>query len=277
MRAARHLWASLQFPFFQRGVAVSDAAARYASETWKRPLSVVPNGIRTDLFLPPEHRPPDREAPLRLLFVGRLGDPRKGLRHLLTAYDQLCARGVHTTLDVVGELGGAAPPAPRPGLTYHGPLHLADLLLRYRACDVFVAPSTGQESFGIVLLEAMACGRPVVCSDIEGYRRTVDPLGALLLPPGDAEALAQALAELAGQPARRQKMGDVNRERARAFDWTAVSRCLRTIYAEAIESHAAVRGAGRALPPERGEKPLIVSDLFRSEHEAIQLTRADLL
>jgi len=136
-----------------------------------------------------------------------VGDPRKGLRHLLVAYDQLRARGVAATLDIVGELGGATPPSPRHGLTYHGPLHLADLLAHYRACDVFVAPSTGQESFGIVLLEAMACGRPVVCSDIEGYRRTVDPQGALLLPPGDADALAQGLAELAGQPARRQRMG----------------------------------------------------------------------
>jgi len=123
----------------------------------------------------------------------------------------------------------------------------------------------------------MACGRPVVCSDIEGYRRTVDPQGALLLPPGDADALAQGLAELAGQPARRQRMGVVNRERATAFDWTAVSRSLRAIYAEAIETHASVRRAGGAAPPDRGDKPAIVSELFRPEHEALQLTRADLL
>ena len=70
-----------------------------------------------------------------------------------------------------------SPPSPcRPaGLTYHGAASFDVLAERYRRCDVFVAPSTGQESFGIVLLEAMSAARPIICSDIVGYRLTVAP------------------------------------------------------------------------------------------------------
>jgi phosphatidylinositol alpha-mannosyltransferase len=247
MRVARRLWAGLQFGFFQRGIAVSQAAADYTRLTWKRPLTIVPNGVRTDLFRPADQPRAADDGPLRLLFVGRIGDARKGFACLLAAYEALRARGVPVTLDVVGELGGAPLPAPRPGLTYHGPLPLHDLIARYRACDLFVAPSTGQESFGIVLAEAMACGRPIVCSDIDGYRRTVDERGACLVPPRDPEALAAAIARLAARPEERWRMGAINRDKARSYDWTRVAAQVREVYEAAIEDRAA-RGPRAVLP-----------------------------
>lgn len=257
MRIARRLWARLQFGSFQRAIAVSEAAAEYTRLTWTRPLEIVPNGVRTDLFRPADDPPQAGEGPLRLLFVGRLGDARKGFAYLLDAWQRLRARGVAATLDVVGELGGAAPPEPLPGLRYHGALPLQGLIEQYQRCDLFVAPSTGQESFGIVLAEAMACGRPIVCSDIDGYRRTVDPRGACLVPARDAGALTAALVRLAGRPEERWRMGAINRERARAYDWSRVASRVREVYAGAIEDHAVARGDGiRALPEQRTVKRL---------------------
>jgi phosphatidylinositol alpha-mannosyltransferase len=172
---------------------------------------------------------------VRLLFVGRIGDRRKGARFLFEAYRGLVARGLPVSLDVVGELGDADPPPALPSLTYHGPVGLAQLTDLYRACDVFVAPSTGQESFGIVLLEAMACAKPVVCSDIAGYREVANPDGAALVPPCDARALEAALAAVVQLPAaQRARQGESNRRAAEAYDWDALAARVRGEYTAAI-------------------------------------------
>ncbi|MEP6778630.1 MAG: glycosyltransferase family 4 protein, partial [Gemmatimonadaceae bacterium] len=171
---------------------------------------------------------------LRLLFVGRLSDERKGLGVLLEAFARLRARGIPVELDAVGEQAGAPLPPVVPGFRYHGAVTLAELVERYRACDVLVAPSTGQESFGIVLLEAMASGRAIVCSDIEGYRQVVDDQGAVLVKPRDANALEAAIANLALDPARLARMGDWNRRRSTAFDWLALAPRVRSEYEAAI-------------------------------------------
>jgi phosphatidylinositol alpha-mannosyltransferase len=161
---------------FDRGIAVSPSAAQFARGSWTRPLSLIPNGVDTRLFVPgPSAR---EEGPLRLLFVGHWRDERKGLGVLLDAYAKLRERGLPVVLDVIG----AGPEEKRsrlPGVTYHGAINdEEELARRYRACDLFVAPSTGMESFGIVLLEAMASARPIVCSDIDGYRAVVPADGA---------------------------------------------------------------------------------------------------
>src|SRR5579862_7449495 len=155
MTTARKVFGASIFPWFQRAIAVSPAAARYASAAWSRELAIIPNGVPTAIFHPPA-APRDDDGVVKLLFVGRLGDPRKGAVYAIDAYRELLARGRRVTIDVIGEQGAADAPPPLPGLTYLGAIPFADLVERYRACDVFVAPSTGQESFGIVLLEAMA-------------------------------------------------------------------------------------------------------------------------
>ena len=234
---AQYIFGSLQFPFFHSAVAVSEPAASYAQASWGRPLSIVPNGVRTDLFTPAETEPSDS---LRLLFVGRLDAERKGFPFLLEAYKQLRARGANVTLDVVGARGDAPEPPKLPGLTYHGAVGLAELVNRYQQCDVFVAPSTGQESFGIILLEAMATAKPIICSDIPGYRQVVHPSGSVLVPPRDPVSIARAVLALAQDPARRERMGALNRQHAMIIVWKNVAPRLRGEYLEAI--------AGRALP-----------------------------
>ena len=226
---------------FDHAIAVSPAAARYAGIAWKRPWAILPNGVALDVFKPlgPAGPPPDRRAaaPLQLLFIGRLSDERKGFRFLIEAYKLLRARGVEVTLEVVGERAGAPEPPPLAGLHYHGPVGRAALVERYQHCDLFVAPSTGQESFGIVLVEAMAAGRPIVCSDIEGYRFAADPRGASFVPPGDPAALAAAIETLAGDREARRAMSAFNLEFVKRYSWSTITALVRTEYLRAIEAH----------------------------------------
>lgn len=245
-RVARGVLAPLIFPLLHAGIAVSPAAADYAAVVWRRPLHVIPNGVPTDLFTPGTNgSPPAPLAPgaaLRLLFVGNWRDARKGLPILLDAYRRLRASGLKVSLDVIGEGSPGPDMSSLPGATFHGAVAVEVLADHYRHCDIFVSPATGQESFGIVLLEAMASGRAIVCSDIRGYRHVANPEGFRLVPAGDAAALAAALAALARDPAGRIAMGAANRARALGYDWSHLADRVRSVYREAV----AERSLGRA-------------------------------
>jgi len=105
------------------------------------------------------------------------------------------------------------------------------------AADVFVSPAVGQESFGIALVEAMAAGRPVVATDIPGYREVVsNGVEGLLVPPRDPEALAAGLIEVLRKPELATRLGEAGRERARTFDWPIVVDRLEELYTRAIGS-----------------------------------------
>jgi phosphatidylinositol alpha-mannosyltransferase len=242
---ARQFWSAIAFPSYDRGIAVSPAAAEYARITFDKPLAIIPNGIRTSLYRP---EPPSPSDALRLLFVGHWRDARKGLPHLLEACAKLRERGVAWTLDVVGD-GGQQPRVDLPGVTYHGAVSSEQVIAeRYRACDVFVSPALAGESFGIVLLEAMAAARAIVCSDIPGFRYAVGTgaeSGARLVPAGSSDGLAGALAELAADPAARLRLGALNRERVQMFEWDRLVARVRDEYVTALAS----RGQ-----PSRGEQ-----------------------
>jgi phosphatidylinositol alpha-mannosyltransferase len=241
LRLLRRLGAALALRRFERAIAVSEPAARLVANTWRGPLAVIPNGVSTEIFVPPPTERPS-VGPLRLLFVGRLGDRRKGIRFLIQAYARMVRGGLPVTLDIVGELGAAEPPPALPGLTYYGPLPFAELLRRYRACDLFVATATGQESFGLVLLEAMSCGRPLVCSDIDGYRQIARPDGARFVAPADPVALERAIAELTVDREALRRMGRRNRIHALSYDWAVIGRRIRAEYLAALSS-------SRCAPP----------------------------
>jgi phosphatidylinositol alpha-mannosyltransferase len=251
LRAAERLGALALYPLVRRAVAVSSAAADYAASAWSRPITIIPNGVSTQLFTP---RATVRSNTLRLLFVGRLSDERKGIKYLLEAFRAAKQRGVAVTLDVVGENHGAPIPGGE-GVTFHGRLPLDQLVERYRACDVFVAPSTGQESFGIVLLEAMACGKAIICSDIDGYRSTAAHEGAVSVPPRDAGALALAIETLASDPKGVLRMGELNRARALPYDWSCVADSLREEYLLAIARSGQTFGQRLIEPGVLGGSP----------------------
>ena len=245
IRVFQQVGAAIQYPFLDHAIAVSSPAARYAGRAWKRPLPVVPNGIPIDVFEPANHLASLTAgigASRRLLAIGRMSDERKGIATMVEAFRVLRARSPSWTLDVVGD-DPSTPGLPKvPGLTFYAHLPLRGLLERYRDCSVFVAPATGHESFGIVLLEAMATGKPIVCSDIEGYRSVADPAGAAFVRPGDPGALAGTLEALVANEPRLRAMSAFNRSYVERYGWSNVAREVVHEYRVTIENHRARTG-----------------------------------
>ena len=119
----------------------------------------------------------------------------------------------------------------------------------YKTADVFCAPSTGRESFGIVLLEAMAAGRAIVASDIHGYKNVVQRnISALLVEPKDADALANALERLVEHPELRARMGEAGVVRATDYDWEHVTKRLAELYEEVLARYGREEPATRRVP-----------------------------
>ncbi|MDP8971451.1 MAG: glycosyltransferase family 4 protein, partial [Actinomycetota bacterium] len=181
----------------------------------------------------PDLADPDR--PL-LLFVGRL-EPRKGLDVLVRAFLRLRAAHPRVRLCVVGE--GAerrrcqemVPPSIRPDVLFVGNVAEGDKARYHASADLFVAPNSGGESFGIVLLEAMAAGLPLVATDIPGFRTVAkDGRQGRLVPPGDAFALADALATLLANDRLRTAMAAEGRRTADEYDWPRVARRVEDVY-----------------------------------------------
>ncbi|CAN5135481.1 glycosyltransferase family 4 protein [soil metagenome] len=223
-------------------IAVSVAARQFAAHGLGLPPGrwrVIPNGVDAAAFASatalPELVDPDR--PL-LLFVGRL-EPRKGLEVLIRAFLRLRASRPRLRLCVVGDGPERArcqeliPPSIRPDALFVGSVAATELPRYHASADVFVAPATGGESFGIVLLEAMASGLPVVASDIPGYRTVMtDGRQGRVVRAGDALALSEALGDLLANDRLRAAMADQGRQTARAHDWPVVGRRIERVYAE---------------------------------------------
>ena len=232
----------------RRAIAASAAAADFARVVYDGPIDTIRNGIDTTMFSPssvigsiPRISGSDgsegsRSAnPLRLLFVGRYDEPRKGLTYFLEAALRLRASGRELLVRVAGSgapgaVGGLASQA---GAQFLGRLDDVELVEAYRGCDVFCAPSIYGESFGLVLLEAMACGRPVVASDIRGYREAAEG-AAFLVPPADAEALASAIARVADETALREQLVERGLRRAAELDWRHMAQQVISVYRAAV-------------------------------------------
>ncbi len=229
-------------------VAVSAAAAEFHADALGLPIDrfeIVPNGVEVARFAPvADARTPATDGGRRLLFVGRL-EPRKGLTVLLDAFVRLARRRDDLVLDVVGDgpertaAQRRVPADLRARVRFHGRVDDAELLERLAACDLYVSPALGGESFGIVLLEAMAAGRAVVASDLPGYRSVVtDRVDGRLVPPGDPERLADVIAQLLDDPSARSPLVAAGHERAAAHDWPVVAGRIRERYLRAIDGAA---------------------------------------
>ncbi|MGI8479990.1 MAG: glycosyltransferase family 4 protein, partial [Gaiellaceae bacterium] len=228
LRFGTPLWGFLMDRIDYR-IAVSERA-RVSQNRWlPGEYDVLPNGV-----LVPESAPAgDREH--RIVFAGRQ-EPRKGLQVLLRAWPEIQRRsGLRLTV------AGADPLAVRllltrlgvrdDGIDIVGFLSQDELTRTLLGAKALVAPSLGQESFGMVLTRAFACALPCVASDIPGYREVVDPTTSLTIRPGDPSALADAVCDLVADEPRRQAMGEAARELAVAnYSWPVLARRLEEIY-----------------------------------------------
>lgn len=233
-------------------IAVSTTARDFAARYFPGTYHVIPNGVDVEQFNPDvkpfdEWRDPER---VNLLFVGRL-DPRKGVHLLLAAMPEVIARTRgRARLLIVGDsyLKGkfmaSVPAATRPHVHFLGHVPSKDLPRWYATGDVFVSPALGNESFGIVLVEAMAAGRAVVASDIPGYRSVVIPdVNGLTFPPGDVQALATTLCRLVDDPGLRSALATRGRARALEFAWPRVTDRIEAVYRDVLARHGAVHSA----------------------------------
>ncbi|HEV3046070.1 MAG TPA: lysylphosphatidylglycerol synthase domain-containing protein [Solirubrobacteraceae bacterium] len=227
-------------------IAVSDAAAWTARRFYGGRYRIIPNGVqlRQPAHEPAPAAPGDR--PLRILFVGQAVQ-RKGLPVLLRAFEALRDQ-IPATLTLVGASREevAHMMLDDRGVQALGKVSEERKLAELERADVLCAPSLGGESFGMVLTEAFAASTPVIASDIPGYRDVLrHEQDGLLLEPGDALALAEALRALALDPARRARMAGAARERAERFAWPHVAAEVLDCYEQAVALARLGRRHGR--------------------------------
>lgn len=214
---------------------VVEAHQRYFRADWTH----IPNGVDTSIFTPNAPRPPAvrRDMP-SILFLGRF-DPRNGLASLISAFKRVRSKRRPAQLVVVGDGPLRAHyhrlAAGDPDITFVGAV-LRERPAYYANCSLYACPTT-KASFGITLLESMACGTPIVCSDINGFRNVVaHEREALLVPCGDTRALADTLARLLDDDALRARLGAAGRQGAIAYGWPRVSDMILGLYAQLLDT-----------------------------------------
>jgi phosphatidylinositol alpha-mannosyltransferase len=226
-------------------IAVSAAARHFVDRFFPGDYKVIPNGVNVGRYQRAVPIARWQDGTPNLLFVGRLED-RKGLPHLLKAFRLIRKSGLEARLLVVGS-GPQERESRRYVMTrglqnveFLGRVSDSEKAQLFKTADVFVSPATGRESFGIVLLEAMAAGAPIVCSDIHGYKGVVQRgRQAILVPPHDAKALAAGITELLVDPALRARLGASGQERAQQFSWERVTAKVDDYYGFVIRRLAA--------------------------------------
>jgi phosphatidyl-myo-inositol alpha-mannosyltransferase len=227
-----------------RGIAVSEPARTFFNRYFPDfHLRVIPNGINVNVFRPGlspiRHL---RDESLNILFVGRL-EKRKGLSDLLRGYELMKERVPQSRLIVVGD--GPLRGSVESFISRH---RLRDVVLAgyvpdsvkpryYNSADIFCAPATGAESFGIVLLEAMASGLPVVATEVPGYMSVLEPgRDSLTVRPKGWAELGAALIILARDAELRRRMGAYGHEKARRYAWEVVASQVIEVYEEARDA-----------------------------------------
>jgi phosphatidylinositol alpha-mannosyltransferase len=226
-------------------IAVSEPAREFVSQYFEGPYDVVPNGIDVQRFR-------DRAAPLpwagdgtpRILFVGRFDEQRKGFKYLLQAMPLVRQQFRSARLVVIGQgkperFEGTMARYGVTGIDYVGYVSDDELPRYYASCDLFCAPSIHGESFGIVLLEAMAAGAPVVASDIPGYASVVHHgENGLLVAPKDPLALALALVRLLADRELRRAVTAAGERSVKTYAWPAIATRVLRVYDKAARGAA---------------------------------------
>jgi phosphatidylinositol alpha-mannosyltransferase len=224
-------------------IAVSLTARDFVRQYFGGDYRIIPNGIDVEAYAKPRPPFPDlQDGKINLLFVGRL-DKRKGLIYLLKALPHVKYHFPNLRLTVVGAFDEVQIEEYRDfvrdtGLTdvvFKGFVSDEDRTRYYQQCDIFCSPAIGRESQGVVLLEAMAAGKPVIASALDGYRTVVrHEQDGLLVPPADETALAVGLCRLLSDVALRQRLAGAGYAKVQDYSWSRVARELLDCYGRAI-------------------------------------------
>ncbi|MDO5077989.1 glycosyltransferase family 4 protein [Corynebacterium sp.] len=209
-------------PWLERirgGIAVSEMARRWQVEQLGGDSVLIPNGVDTERFA--AARKPPQPTP-EIVFLGRLDEPRKGLDVLLDALTRVQGEFTCTVI-------GGGTPRTQPHVRYVGKVSDAEKAEILGRADIYVAPNVGGESFGIVLVEAMAAGCAVVASDLEAFT-AVAADAASFFPVGDAAALARQLSALLADPEARRQLAERGVLRSQRFDWDTVANDVMRVY-----------------------------------------------
>jgi phosphatidylinositol alpha-mannosyltransferase len=245
------VWGPVVRPWLERisgRIAVSDFARRVQVEHLGGDAVVIPNGVHVDAFahgpsLPGHTRGVDGPT---IGFLGRFDEPRKGLPVLLEAMRTVVRRYPGARLLIAGrgdadEVREQIGDDMRAHVALLGVLSEADKAAFLRSVDVYCAPNLLGESFGVILIEALAAGAPIVASDLESFARVLDDGAAgVLVRRGDPAALADALCGLLADPARRAELSTTGTRLAGSYDWQVLAARILAVY-ETV------------LPPEGGE------------------------
>jgi phosphatidylinositol alpha-mannosyltransferase len=229
-------------------IAVSEPARRTLVEHLGGDAILIPNGVVVARFAEAERFDGWPGTGGAIGFLGRFDEPRKGFEVLVAALDRLVDErpGLRLLVAGPGEVAqalAAMPPRVAARVTMLGLVSDADKARLLRSVDLYVAPNTGGESFGIVLTEALAAGTAVVACDLEGFRRVLDNGAcARLVPPDDPVALSEAVAQLLDDPAARRAIAAAGSACVQRFDWARVVTDVVAVY----ETVAAGSGADEA-------------------------------
>jgi phosphatidylinositol alpha-mannosyltransferase len=226
-------------------IAVSPAARDFVSQYFPGDYRIIPNGIDVEAFEQPRPPMPElHDGKINLLFVGRL-EKRKGLIYLLRALPYVRYHFPQLRLIVVGafdeeqmeEYRDFVQEAGLTDVVFKGFVSQEEKIRYYQNCDIFCSPAIGRESQGVVLLEAMAAGKPVIASALDGYRTVVrHEEDGLLVPPADEAALAVGLCRLLSDEALRRRLAAAGQRKVQAYSWRKIARQILDFYAETIEA-----------------------------------------
>ncbi|NBM16406.1 glycosyltransferase family 4 protein [Streptomyces sp. GC420] len=241
-------------------IAVSEYARRTLVEHLGGDAVVIPNGVDVGFFAGAEPRPEwqseeargtvgaggGRRAGGTIGFIGRIDEPRKGLPVLMKALPGILDAMPETRLLVAGrgdedEAVESLPEEMRSRVEFLGMVSDEDKARLLRSVDLYVAPNTGGESFGIILVEAMSAGAPVLASDLDAFAQVLDQGEAgELFANEDADALADAAVRLLGDPARRAELRARGSAHVRRYDWSTVGADILAVYETVTDGAASV-------------------------------------
>ncbi len=239
-------------------IAVSQTALKYVQGYFPEEYTIIPNGIDTNHFN--NHSLPIdtyMDGKINIVFVGRF-EKRKGFNYLLEAYDLVRKEVPDCRLIAVG-------PGVRLRKNYEKQVrknHIEDVVFTgyaaysdlpryYTTADIVCFPATGRESFGIVLLEAMAAGKPIVATSIDGYSGVLaDGVDGIAVPPRNVEKLAEAILKLIRDKQLREQMGAMGKPKALAYDWSLLAKRVLDFYVETLDKIKRPATIAEPEPPE---------------------------